>query len=576
MRIKNSKITQRGIFLPKGFGEMIINYQQMVFYVLGGLAFFLFGVKYMSNALQNVAGDRLRSFLEKGTKTPLRGVLLGTLITAIIQSSSGTTVLTVGLVNSGLLTLRQAIGVIMGANIGTTVTAYLIGFKLEHYALPVLAIGVFLLFFFKNKKAISIGQVLFGLGLLFYGMETMGKGFSPLRNSDFFINLMTNIEGRTLLGVLVGTIFTALVQSSSATIGVLQELAYQGAITYNQAVPILFGDNIGTTITALLAAIGTSVAAKRTAMTHCLFNLLGTLIFLPLFMLGIFPEMVRLFTDYICFLLPGFEGTWEVINIKMQLAQTHGVFNLSNTLIQLPFVSVLAAIVTKIIPGEDVVAKFEPQYLEPQLLTNPPVALGQAGREVVRMGNLAKRSLEYAIAYFFTELKTEAEKAVQLEKVINNLQRKITDYVVKVSEQKLSEEDNNRAYTYVQAIIDVERVGDHTENIVELTEARIRKNVYFSKNAMTDMREMFDKTLETYEQAVKCLEKHDSWLAQEVIKNDDEIDEMEKTLRRTHIARLNEGTCSGDAGAIYLDILSNLERIGDHAVNIAQYVLGKR
>ncbi len=555
---------------------MAIDYQQMAFYALGGLAFFLFGVKYMSNALQNVAGDKLRSFLEKGTRTPVRGVLLGALVTAIIQSSSGTTVLTVGLVNSGLLTLRQAIGVIMGANIGTTVTAYLIGFKLEHYALPVLALGVFLLFFFKNKKVVNMGQVLFGLGMLFYGMETMGKGFSPLRNSEFFLNLMVNIEGRAILGVLVGAIFTALVQSSSATIGVLQELAYQGAITYGQAVPILFGDNIGTTITALLAAIGTSVAAKRTALSHCLFNLLGTMIFLPLFMFGIFPEMVRLFTNYICFLLPGFEGTWEVINVKMQLAQTHGVFNLSNTLIQLPFVSFLAAMVTRIIPGEDIVTRFEPEYLEPRLLANPSVALGQVGREVIRMGILAKKSLEYAAAYFFTELKTEAEKAVQIEKVINNLQRKITDYIVKVSEEKLSEEDNNRAYTYVQAIIDIERVGDHTENIVELTEIRIEKNVVFSKNAMTDISEMFAKTLATYEQAVKCLEKHDPWLAQEVVKSDDTIDEMEKELRRTHIARLNEGTCSGEAGAIYLDILSNLERIGDHAVNIAQYVLGKR
>ena len=507
---------------------MAIDYQQMAFYALGGLAFFLFGVKYMSNALQNVAGDKLRSFLEKGTRTPVRGVLLGALVTAIIQSSSGTTVLTVGLVNSGLLTLRQAIGVIMGANIGTTVTAYLIGFKLEHYALPVLALGVFLLFFFKNKKVVNMGQVLFGLGMLFYGMETMGKGFSPLRNSEFFLNLMVNIEGRAILGVLVGAIFTALVQSSSATIGVLQELAYQGAITYGQAVPILFGDNIGTTITALLAAIGTSVAAKRTALSHCLFNLLGTMIFLPLFMFGIFPEMVRLFTNYICFLLPGFEGTWEVINVKMQLAQTHGVFNLSNTLIQFPFVSFLAAMVTRIIPGEDIVTRFEPEYLEPRLLANPPVALGQVGREVIRMGILAKKSLEYAAAYFFTELKTEAEKAVQIEKVINNLQRKITDYIVKVSEEKLSEEDNNRAYTYVQAIIDIERVGDHTENIVELTEIRIEKNVVFSKNAMTDISEMFAKTLATYEQAVKCLEKHDPWLAQEVVKSDDTIDEMEK------------------------------------------------
>ncbi len=555
---------------------MVIDYRQMLFLALGGLAFFLFGVKYMSNALQNVAGDRLRTFLEQGTKTPQRGVLLGALVTAIIQSSSATTVLTVGLVNSGLLTLHQAIGVIMGANIGTTVTAYLIGFKLEQYALPVLILGVFLLFFFKNRKVINLGQVLFGLGMLFYGMQTMGQGFAPLRDADFFHNLMISVENRAIWGVLVGTTFTALVQSSSATIGVLQELAYQGALTYNQAVPILLGDNIGTTITALLASIGTTVAARRTAISHFLFNFLGTLIFLPLFLLGIFPVMVRLFTNYICFLLPGFGGTWEIINVKMQLAQTHGVFNVLNTLIQLPFVSVLAAIVTRIIPGEGVLAKFEPEYLEPRLLTNPSVALGQVGREVERMGDLATEALKHTSAYFFTGVKAEAEKTLQFEEIINNLQRKITNYIVRISKEKLSDEDNQRAYMYLQTIIDIERVGDHAENIVELTATRIEKNIVFSQNAIDDIQGMFNKTISLYAQAVECLENRDPWLAREIIKGDDLIDQMEKELRRAHIDRLNEGVCSGEAGAIYLDVLSNLERIGDHAVNIAQYVLGRR
>jgi len=555
----------------------MINYQTMVFYALGGLAFFLFGIKYMSDALQNVAGDRLRSFLEKGTKTPLRGVVSGAVITAILQSSSATSVLTIGLVNSGLLTLRQAIGVIMGANIGTTATAYIIGIKLEAYSLPILAVGVFLLFFFKNQKVINIGKVLFGIGMLFFGMQTMGQGLSPLREMPFFVNAMIGIENNDLLGVLVGAIFTGIVQSSSATIGVLQELAYQGAITYNQAIPILLGSNIGTTITALLACIGTTVAAKRTALSHCMFNVIGTIIFLPLFLLGIFPEMVSLFTDYIYFLIPGFEGAWETLNIKMQIAQTHGAFNISNMLIQLPFITVLTSIVTKLVPGEDIVERFAPQYLEPRLLANPAVALGQAGREVLRMGSLARQSLEHATTFFFTELKSEAEKTSQKEEVINNLHKRITEYVVRISEKKkLSEEDNNLAYTYVQVVIDMERVGDHTENIVELTEARIRKGVHFSVDAMTDMKEMFDKTIAIFEQAVLCLENNDTWLAKEVVEKDDEIDDMEKSLRRTHIGRLNEGTCNGEAGAIYLDILSNLERIGDHAVNIAQYVLGKK
>ncbi len=555
---------------------MELNYQEIIFHALGGLAFFLFGIKFMSDGLQVAAGDRMRTFLEKGTKTPIRGVITGILVTSIIQSSSATTVLTVGLVNSGLLTLRHAIGVIMGANIGTTVTAYLIGFKLERYALPIIAVGVVLLFFSKNKKLNNIGQVLFGFGLLFYGMETMGTGLKPLRAMPFFINAMTNIEHHTFLGVLVGAIFTGIVQSSSATIGILQELAYQGAITYNQAVPILFGDNIGTTITALLAAIGTSVAARRAALTHCLFNFMGTIIVLPLFMLGIFPEIVRVVTNNIYTLIPGFEGTWETLNIKMQLAQTHGVFNISNTLMQLPFVGILATIVTKAIPGEDVYMELEPKYLEPRLLSNPHVALGQAGREVIRMGNIAKESLNHAVNYFFTGLENEVTQLQQLEAVIDNLQSKITDYIVKVSEKKLSLEESNLAYIYIQAVSDIERVGDHAENILELTQSRIEKGIHFSIEGLADMRKMIDKTAETFDLSIQSLEKNDYQLARKVVKNDDVIDEMEKNFRRTHINRLNEGICNGDAGAIYIDILSNLERIGDHSVNIAQYVLGER
>lgn len=553
---------------------MEINYQQMIFLSLGGLAFFLFAIKYMSDALQNVAGDRLRAFLEKGTKTPLRGVISGIIVTASIQSSSATTVLTVGLVNSGLLTLRQAIGVIMGANIGTTMTAYLIGFQLEAYALPIAVLGVIFMFFFKNKKFTNVGQFLFGFGLLFYGMDIMGEGLKPLKDLPVFAEAMVGVDNNSLLGVLIGMIFTGIVQSSAATIGVLQELANQGAITYLQAVPILFGDNIGTTVTALIASIGTSVTAKRTALTHCLFNVIGTLIFLPLFIIGVFPVIVRLFTDYLFVLLPGFEGSWATLNIKMQIAQTHGVFNISNTLIQLPFVGALANLVTRLIPGRDVeIMETGPKYLEPRLLRNPSVALSQAGREVLRMGDMAKECLEHAVAFFYTELDKEAEKVAQLEEAINRLEREIPDYVVKILEKKMSKENSNLAYTYIQAVNDIERVGDHTENIIELTQSRINKGIHFSKEAMADLRKMLDKTQETFANAMKCLETNDHELARKVITSDDEIDEMEKIFRRAHISRLNEGVCSGDAGAIYLDILSNLERVGDHSVNIAQYIL---
>lgn len=548
--------------------------KDIFFQFLGGLALFLFGIKYMSDGLQSVAGDRLREFLEKSTKTPVRGVFTGALVTALIQSSSGTTVLTVGLVNAGLLTLRQAIGVIMGANIGTTITAYLIGFNLKEYALPIIAVGAILLFFIKNKQASLIGQTLFGFGLLFYGMEVMGVGLKPLREYDLFLSLMTDVENHALLGVLIGTVFTMVVQSSSATIGVLQELADQGAVTYMQAVPILFGDNIGTTITALLASIGTTVMARRAAVTHMLFNVTGTIIFLPLTILGIFPEIVRLVTDYIFILLPGFEGTWDTINIRMQIAQTHGVFNITNTLIQLPFVSALAYIVTKFIKGKVKEVEFGPKYLEPRLLSNPAVAIGQATLEILRMGQIAREFVNDAIEYFFSRgIGKDTVVLEKKEELINLLDQETTDYIIKLSEKRMTKEESNRSTMLLQAINDIERIGDHAENIVELAEYAIKHNVTFSEQALENMRSMAKVTDEMVELAMKALGSNDRKTAYRIIDHEVQVDRMQKEYRKAHIKRLNEKLCSGSAGAVFLDILSNLERIGDHCVNIAEYVL---
>ncbi len=549
----------------------------MLFSFLGGLGLFLFGIKSMSEGLQATAGDRLRLILEKGTRTPFRGVITGTLVTALIQSSSGTTVLTVGLVNAGLLRLRQAIGVIMGANIGTTITAYLIGFKLSDYALPVIALGVLLLFFFKNKRVNYLGQILFGFGLLFYGMDVMGEGMRPLRNSSFFIGLMSNVEHNAFLGVFIGTIFTAVVQSSSATIGVLQELANQGVVTYFQAVPILFGDNIGTTITAILASLGASVAARRTALTHLLFNVIGTCIFLPLFYLGIFTELVRLFTDFIYVLLPGFDGTWETLNIKMQIAQTHGFFNISNTIIQLPFVGLLAAIVSKLVPGEESTIDTKPQYLEPRLLGNAPVAIANASRELLRMGRIASETFNYAVDFLFTQNQESLQMARQFEDAVDRLETEITNYTLKATgSKKLSDELSRRSYVILQVVGDLERVGDHSDNLLELTEYAIENNVKFSEIAQEDLKKMIKEVKGILAKSLEALKTENKQLAQEVVANDDLIDQMEKDLRRSHIIRLNEGACSGNASTVFLGILSNLERIGDHAVNIAEYVLGER
>ena len=318
---------------------MEIEWQSMLFQFAGGLGIFLLGIKYMGEGLQKSAGNRLRDILHTFTSTPIRAVFAGILVTALIQSSSGTTVITVGLVNAGFIGLRQAIGIIMGANIGTTVTAFIIGVDIAEYALPILAVGALLLFFFTNKRIQYIGQFLFGFGALFYGLELMGAGMAPLQKLEAFQTLMITMSDNSLLAVFVGVIFTMLVQSSSATIGVLQELFAQGALPLQGALPVLFGDNIGTTITALLASIGTTIAARRAAFTHALFNIIGAIIFL------------LLLSPYMAFV----EWLQTVLNLdpKMTIAFAHGSFNITNVLIQLPFISVLAYIVTKMIPGEE-------------------------------------------------------------------------------------------------------------------------------------------------------------------------------------------------------------------------------
>ncbi|ACL18241.1 phosphate:Na+ symporter [Desulfitobacterium sp. LBE] len=550
--------------------------QTMLFHFLGGLGLFLYGIKSMSDGLQAVAGDRLRVILEKGTKTPLRGVLTGLIVTGLIQSSSGTTVLTVGLVNAGLLNLRQAIGIIMGANIGTTVTAYLIGIKLEDYALPIIAVGVLILFFIKNKRLTYFGQVLLGFGLLFYGMSIMGDGLGPLKESAYFIGLMSNVDNNPLLGVLIGTVFTCIVQSSSATIGVLQELANQGVVTYQQAVPILFGDNIGTTITALLAGIGASVSARRAAATHFLFNFIGTFIFLPLTILGIFPLMVEQFTNFIAFLIPG-GGGWETLAIKMKIAQTHGLFNMTNTLMQLPFVGVLAAIVTKLIPEKDeVVVDANAQYLDRRFFGNPSVALANASREVMHMGKVAGQAVDNAMNYFFKRQSANRQYVIQMESATDRLENQITEYVLKAtSGTNLTKEQSDQRYRVLQVIGDMERVGDHSVNLIELTDYALENKVKFSEEAQKDLMEMFANVQDIYQASLDALQKNDVELAKKVLEYDDVIDEMEAKLRDGHIHRLNEGTCNGSYGAVFLNIISNLERIGDHSVNIAKYAMAE-
>jgi phosphate:Na+ symporter len=540
---------------------MELNLQEMLFEFLGGLGIFLYGIKFMGDGLQKSAGDRLRDILDRFTTNPLMGVLAGIFVTVLLQTSSGTTVITVGLVSAGFMTLRQAIGVIMGANIGTTVTAFIIGIDIGEYALPIIAVGSVMLFFFKSKKVHNFGQIVFGFGALFYGLELMSGGMKPLRSLDAFHELTVEMSSNPILGVVIGTLFTVIVQSSSATIGILQSLHAESMINLDGALPILFGDNIGTTITAVLAAIGTSVAAKRAAATHVLFNLIGTTLFLII--LGPFTSLIELLKENLN------------LNPEMSIAFAHGIFNTTNTIIQLPFIAILALIVTKLIPGEDSIVDYKAQHLDPVFIEqSPSIALGQAKEEVLRMGKFALMGLEETNEFLKTKNTKHSATAYQLEEAINNLDRKITDYLVDLATSSLSEHESEEHSMLIDTVRDIERIGDHFENIIELIEYQQANKVKMTDTAMDDLETMFNLTVSTVEEALQALDQKNLDAARAVVKKEDKIDSMERTLRKQHILRMNEGQCSGQAGIVFVDIVSNLERIGDHAVNIAEYVLG--
>lgn len=549
------------IFIFEGTGYLLdIDVQSLLFDFFGGLGIFLLGIKFMGDGLQKSAGDRLKDILDRFTSNPFLGVLAGIVVTVLIQSSSGTTVLTVGLVSAGFMTLRQAIGVIMGANVGTTVTAFIIGFDLAAYSLPIIAIGSFMIFFFKNQKITAAGQAVFGFGALFYGLDLMGNGMAPLQSLEAFHELTLSMSNDPILGVIIGSVFTFIVQSSSATIGILQGLYSEGAITLNAALPVLFGDNLGTTVTAILASFGASVAAKRAAFTHVIFNLVGAMVFLLL---------LAPFTSFVTYL-----QSLLGLNPEMTLAFAHGSFNVANTVIQFPFIAVLAYLATKIIPGEDTVVEYNPKHLDPIFIQqSSAVALSQAKAEIIRMGEYASKGLEETSYYLTTHNQKHAEMGTQLEGAINNLDRKITDYLVEITGGSMSEIESAKHTALMDSVRDIERIGDHFENVIELIDYKISNKVVLTEEAQEDLNNMFDLTILTVKQAIRALDSSSREEALAVIQKEDEIDKMERVYRKRHIIRVNEGLCDASAGIVFVDIISNLERIGDHAVNIAEEVL---
>jgi len=526
----------------------------MIVSLLAGLAVFLYGMKIMSDALQRSAGGRMKRLLEILTTNKYLGVLVGALITAIIQSSSATTVMVVGLVNAGIMNLAQAVGVIMGANIGTTMTAQLIAFKFNAIIPYSLIIGAALMLFTNKKSYKLFGEFLLGFGLLFSGMHEMSDAMKPLREVPAFINFMVTLQHNPILGVLAGLGLTAIVQSSSATIGILQALAMQGLIPIEAALPILFGDNIGTCVTALLASVGTTITAKRAAIMHLTFNIVGTIIF----MIVLKPVIW----------LVGMTAT----DVMRQIANAHTFFNFANVIIQLPFAALLIKFVTKVVPGEDKHEEFELQYLDSRLLETPTVAVVQIVKEIIRMGEIARGNVKAGISAIMNYNDKVIDKLYSDEKIINELEKKIGEYLVAVANTAISEDQRYKVSALFNTLHDIERIGDHAENLAEIAQYKIDNNINFSDSAIEELKLIGEKVDGALVNALEALKTENPELVEKVDDYERTVDDLRDQFKDAHIKRLNEGNCNISAGVIFLDLLTNLERVSDHSVNIADIV----
>ncbi|KHS58163.1 MULTISPECIES: Na/Pi cotransporter family protein [Terrisporobacter] len=534
---------------------------EIIIGIMGGLGLFLFGMNLMGEALEKAAGSKLKKIIELLTSNIFMGVLVGTLVTAVIQSSSATTVMVVGFVNAGIMTLPQAVGVIMGANIGTTVTAQLVSIDMNGLAPVALGIGIILYLFGGKPKTKHIAEVLIGFGILFTGMDFMKEAVQPLSEYQGFTNALLTFGKYPILGLLLGFGITAIIQSSSASMGMLVVLASQGLIPLNSALPILYGQNIGTCVTSLLSSIGASISAKRAALIHLIFNILGTVIFL-LFL----NKIVVAGVTYI-----------DPNNVARQIANVHTIFNIASTLILLPFNKMIIKLATRLIPDshlEDDDVKVV-KFIDDRMIETPSIALLNVEKETLRMGEKSKQSLDCAMRGIMEKSQKDLSNTLKKEKTINELQKTILSYLLKLSKAPLNEESREVIDSLFNTVNDIERIGDHAENLAELGENSIANDVVFSDHAKNELNDMYNKVLSTYTYALESMRTSDVDLACKVIKMEEQVDIMEKSCRVNHMRRLNNNMCSIDNGIIYLEIITNLERVSDHAVNIAQQVIAQ-
>lgn len=543
-----------------------------IFGFLGGLGMFLYGMSIMADGMQKTAGSRMSSFLGMLTNNRFLAVVLGALITAIIQSSGATTVMVVGFVSAGVLNLSQAVGVIMGANIGTTITAWIVSMsqlgdafeimKPSFYAPLIIGLGALLLVFAKGQKKKTVGEILIGLGLLFTGLDFMSGSISPYTDAPIFARAFALLGGNPLLGMVIGALVTALLQSSSASVGILQTLAMNGIVTTNAAIYITLGQNIGSCVTAMLSSAGGSRTAKRAAVMHLAFNMIGAIVF------GVLGFAV--FS-----LLPAFAGSHIT---AVQISMFHTVFNLTMTTLLFPFGDWLVKL-SGIVVKEEKEAFVEDKetavtlrHLDERIFESPAFAVETASLEVVHMGQITMKNVKRALDAILTGNLEEIQDVYKTEKTIDNMEKMLTEYLIKVDNLSLTERQKRVVNNLFYSVSDIERIGDHAENLAEQAEYMAEHGLDFTETGMEDLKSISSSVVKAFQHAIDARQTGNMDSVRKVSQYEDDVDNQEEELREKHIERLSAGECAPSAGVVFLDIISNLERVSDHAYNLAGYV----
>lgn len=546
-----------------------MNYAEMIIPFIGGLALFIYGMNIMAQGLQNAAGSKMKTILEALTQNKLMGIAIGALVTAIVQSSSATTVMVVGFVNAGLMNLSQAMGVIMGANIGTTVTSWLVSsaewakmLSPDTIAPIAVMVGVILSMSGKNARKKEIASIIIGFGVLFIGIGTMSDSVAPLKDSEAFRSMFVTLGQNPLLGIFAGAFVTAIIQSSSASQGILLSLAASGLVPFNAAVYIIMGQNIGTCVTALLSGIGANKTAKCVGYMHLMFNITGAIVF----SVGAII--------YFTVLNPGMGG--DIIT-QTEISVIHTMFNIGTTILMIPLSNVIIKLAMKLNHVENIEKTDESQlvHLDKRMLETPSLAVEGAKLETIRLGQIALENLKKSIDALTQRDKDIIEEVKNRETVIDKVCDNISEYLIKLCTLRISEKDNQVVTSLLNTISDMERVGDHAENIAELAEEMDREDVSFSSMALEELRTMTKATIASYENALKALANGDITFAMKTAALEEQVDGLEKQLRASHIDRLSNAECSVNTGIHFLEMLGNLERVSDHAMNIAQVVLNE-